>query len=102
MLHRRQGSAGAENQNRVALLDVVGPVRKWLDVAGCGWTLLDMLCAVNAKRPAVGQRGWSGGLRAAMVVCGGADKKKDEATTYSSAFGSTIGAKELNGRVRDG
>ena len=30
------------------------------------------------------------------------DKKKDEATTYSPAFGSTIGAQELNGRVRNG
>ena len=29
-------------------------------------------------------------------------KKKDEAATYSSACGSTIGAKELNGRVRNG
>jgi hypothetical protein len=28
--------------------------------------------------------------------------KKDEAATYSSAYGSTIGAGELNGRVRDG
>ena len=29
-------------------------------------------------------------------------RKKDEAATYSSACGSTIGAGELNGRVRDG
>ncbi len=28
--------------------------------------------------------------------------KKDEAATYSSACGSTIGAGELNGRVRNG
>jgi hypothetical protein len=28
--------------------------------------------------------------------------KKDEAATYSSACGSTIGAEELNGRVRNG
>ncbi len=34
---------------------------------------------------------------------GRGDKKKDdEATTYSPALGSTIGAWELNGRVRDG
>ena len=33
---------------------------------------------------------------------GGDKKKDDEATTYSSALGSTIGAWELNGRVRNG
>ena len=35
------------------------------------------------------------------VQPGGLDKK-DEAATYSSACGSTIGAEELNGRVRNG
>ena len=34
-----------------------------------------------------------------IVAC---HKKKDEVATYSSANCSTIGAEELNGRVRNG
>ena len=35
-------------------------------------------------------------------TCNNCELKGDEAATYSSACGSTIGAKELNGRVRNG
>ena len=62
---------------------------------------MDELWGANAKRAAVGQVGCLTGC-GPLGMGGGVDKKKDEATTYSSACGSTIGAEELNGRVRDG
>ena len=75
---------------------------------------------LNEERPVAGPAGW-GGICRGPPEAGekgkrwkekkkeegreegkGREKKDDEATTYSSALGSTIGAGELNGRVRDG